>query len=97
LAIASELLVISIDGVVRELVIKTLVADRGSKFRRVAEPIFPDLHEELVEELAARGEVRCLGESRRDRDEQAEEKCEKGAEFHLRTGYRVRRAANQES
>ena len=57
---ARELLVVSLDGVVGELVVEAVVADGGGKLRRVAEAVLPDLGEEIVERLAARGNVRGL-------------------------------------
>ena len=58
---ARELLVVGLDGVVGELIVEPRVADGGSKFRRMAEVVFPDLGEKVVKGFAAGFDVRRGG------------------------------------
>ena len=104
-AAAGELLVVGIDGVVGELIVEALVADGGSKFRGVAEAVFPDLREKVVEGFAAgfyvgggSGGLRCTRARDSRHGAQSGEKEEWGegkrcAEFHQSTGYREQVAA----
>ena len=73
-AATSQLIVVCLDGVVRELVVVAIVTDGRGKLRRGAEAVFPYLGEDRIEGLAANLNSLAVESERRYEREDSEGK-----------------------